>query len=210
MRVLIIGLLVLLATSVQADSARYLDVIPVFWAELYPEGGEDLYCGQGFERRDPRVNIEHVYPMGWVTKALSCGTRKQCRRKTPRFNAIESDLHNLYPALRDINETRGSLAFAEIKGERWVSSRCDFEIDKRRRRVEPRQAVRGDIARSMLYMEWRHGLKLYKKQRALLLAWHRDDPPDAHERWRNDQIERLQGNRNPFIDRANGREKPSL
>jgi deoxyribonuclease-1 len=34
-----------------------------------------------------------------------------------------------------------------------------------------------------------------------LLDWHRSDPPDGHERWRNDRIEVLQGNRNPYIDR---------
>ena len=60
--------------------------------------------------------------------------------------------------------------------------------------------MRGDIARAMLYMEHRHGLTLSQRTRAQLLRWHRDDPPSDEERRRNDAIERIQGNRNPYID----------
>ncbi|MBX2850648.1 MAG: endonuclease [Phycisphaeraceae bacterium] len=31
--------------------------------------------------------------------------------------------------------------------------------------------------------------------------WHAQDPPDDWERGRNDRVEAVQGNRNPFIDR---------
>jgi endonuclease I len=36
--------------------------------------------------------------------------------------------------------------------------------------------------------------------RSALIEWHLADPPDADERRRNDGIEELQGNRNPFVD----------
>lgn len=183
-----------------AESPGYLDIIPTFWAELYPAGGESLYCGEAFARYDRKVNIEHVFPMAWVTKALGCGRRKQCRAVSPLFNRIEADMHNLYPALQPMNKARGAMAYGEIAGEDWVARGCDLEIDKRRRRVEPRPPVRGNIARAMFYMEARYGMEIYSRQRALLLEWHRADPPDAEERRRNDVIERLQGNRNPFID----------
>jgi len=200
MRMLLICLLVLSSAGSLAGSTGYRDIIPTFWARLYPDGGEDLYCGQRFERYQRWVNIEHVYPMAWVTRALSCGTRQQCRQRSARFNAIEADMHNLYPAIRKWNDARGAMAYGEISGEDWVAPHCDLEIDEAARRVEPRAAVRGDIARAMLYMEAQHGLVIYKRQRALLLDWHRADPPDDHERWRNDRIEQLQGNRNPYID----------
>lgn len=194
-------LLLAVAVVAQADQQEgYLDIIPIFWAELYPDGGEDLYCGEAFARYDRKVNIEHVFPMAWATKALGCGRRKQCRADSPRFNRIESDMHNLFPALREMNEARGAMAYSEIPGEDWVAPGCDLEIDARRRRVEPRPAVRGDIARAMFYMEARYGLEIYSRQRTLLREWHLADPPDAGERRRNDVIERLQGNRNPFID----------
>lgn len=201
-------LLFVLSLSVSAadrQSAGYLDTIPVFWSNLYPDGGETLYCGVKFKPRDRRTNIEHVYPMSWVTKSLRCGDRDRCRQVSEKFNRIESDMHNLFPSLKSTNKMRGSMPFAMIKGERRVEPRCDLEIDYRSRRVEPRPAVRGDIARAALYMADRYDLELYRRQRELLERWHRQDPPGEEERRRNEVIERLQGNRNPWIDRVSPR-----
>ena len=179
---------------------NYLDTIPLFWRTLYPNGGEGLYCGVPFQARDRRYNIEHVYPMAWVTRALRCGDRRQCRRGSTRFNRIESDMHNMYPALKDLNKARGAYPYREIRGEQWFERGCDIEIDHRARAVEPRPAVRGDIARAMLYMADRYDLEIYARQRRLLEQWHREDPPDEHERRRNRAIKRVQGNFNPWID----------
>jgi deoxyribonuclease-1 len=202
MRVIALPIMLLsaLCGAQAGEGDGYLDLIPTFWAELYPQGGEDLYCGRHFARYDRSVNIEHVFPMAWVARALDCGSRRQCRARSAQFNRIESDMHNLFPALGRWNEARGAMAYGEIVGEAWVSPDCDLEIDAHRRRVEPRPAVRGDIARAMLYTADRYGLTIYARQRALLLDWHLADPPDDHERQRNDRIERLQGGRNPFID----------
>lgn len=183
-----------------SESLDYLDTIPLFWRTLHPDGGEGLYCGVAFQARDRRYNIEHVYPMAWVTRALRCGNRQRCRRESARFNRIESDMHNMYPARKDLNRARGAYPFRELEGERWVERGCDMEIDHRIRAVEPRPAARGDIARAMLYMADRYGLEIYARQRRLLERWHRDDPPDENEHRRNRLIERVQGNRNPWID----------
>lgn len=180
---------------------NYLDTIPVFWRSLYPNGSKGLYCGESFRPRDRSVNIEHVFPMSWATKDLRCGDRQQCRARSDRFNRIESDLHNLYPARADLNKARAAYRYGLVKGENTVEKGCDFEIDYRARVAEPRPAVRGDIARAMLYMEAQHGLTLHKKTKQLMTRWHGEDPPSAEERRRNDIIERVQGNRNPFIDR---------
>ncbi len=184
-----------------ADRSAYLETIPVFWRELYPTGGVSLYCGEPFDPHDRRMNIEHVFPMSWAGRDLNCGDRQRCRATSERFNRVESDLHNLFPSRKDLNALRSAYAYGYIKGEHWVEAGCDLEVDHRARIVEPRPAVRGDIARAMFYMEDRHGLSLHRRTRALMLRWHRDDPPSAEERRRNDLIERLQGNRNPFIDR---------
>lgn len=192
---------VLLASPVIAfgGSPGYLDTIPLFWRTLYPDGGRSLYCDVKFAARDRRYNIEHVYPMSWVTRALRCGDRQACRRKSKRFNQIESDMHNMYPARKDLNKARGSYPFREIRGEKHVERGCDLEIDHRARQVEPRPASRGNIARSMLYMADRYDLTLYKRQRRRLLQWHRDDPVDAAERRRNRLIRKVQGESNPWI-----------
>lgn len=198
-------LLILPAIGCAEEETRYLDTIPDFWRTIYPDGGEGLYCGERFERFDRRYNIEHVYPMAWVARELRCGDRQQCRRENRRFNAIESDMHNMYPARKDLNKARGSWPFREIKGERRVGGDCDLEINRQARAVEPRPEVRGDIARAMLYMADQHGLTIYARQRRDLERWHREDPPNDAERRRNNLIEAHQGRRNHWIDATEAR-----
>ena len=108
-------------------------------------------------------------------------------------------MHNMYPVRKELNRERGAYPFREIRGEKRVEPGCDMEIDHRARVVEPRPASRGNIARAMLYMEDRYGLTLYARQRRALLEWHRADPVDAHERWRNRRIAEVQGDPNPWI-----------
>lgn len=173
----------------------------IFWSQLYASGGETLYCGDRFAPGDHRgLNVEHVFPMSWVARSLGCGRRKECREKSARFNRIEADLHNLYPARHDINDARGSFRFGMIPGEARQFGTCDFEVDERQRVVEPRPASRGEIARAMLYMQKEYGLVIFRRQLEMLIEWHRTDPPSEHERWRNETIVRLQGTRNSFID----------
>lgn len=184
----------------------------IFWRSLYSGDGNTLYCQQAFSGRSRAgINIEHVFPMGWVTNSLDCGTRKQCRVRSDLFNRIEADLHNLYPARADVNYQRSAYSFSEISGElRRFGADCDFEVDQRARRAEPSPAVRGEVARAMFYMADRYksqGLKLFKKQAKLLQRWHQADPPSQHEVYRNDRIEQLQGNRNLFIDKPDSLSK---
>lgn len=173
----------------------------LFWRHLYSSGGETLYCGREFGAGyNAGINIEHVFPMAWVTNALKCGRRKQCRERSVRFNRIEADLHNLYPARTEINDARGAMRYDEISGERRFDGQCDFEVDDQRRAVEPRPAARGEIARAMFYMRDTYGLVIFDRQGAMLKRWHRDDPVSDHERQRNDVIEKIQGTRNKYID----------
>lgn len=204
---LLLSALLMLAITSQPQAAgqtafmEYFQALPIFWDKVYPKGGKTLYCSKRFGRHHGRsVNIEHVYPMAWVTRAEGCRSRKLCRQASPRFNRIEADMHNFYPALKNINKARGSTPFGLIEGERRDFGRCDFEFDNRRRLVEPRPASRGNIARAMLYMHDSYGLPIYKRQGILLKKWNRQDPPDAEERQRNDLIANRQGTRNRFID----------
>ncbi len=201
------GAILLLLLAGCADSpagsrreGEYFETLPRFWGILYADGGQTLYCGRRFGKRRGRgINAEHVFPMAWVARSLGCGKRKQCRRSSRRFNTIEADMHNIFPALSRINQLRSAYAYAELPGEP-AGGGCDFEVDEKRRLVEPRPAVRGDIARAMFYMSKEYGLKLYRRQRELLLRWHRLDPPSDEERRRNNIIQKLQGKRNRFID----------
>ncbi|MEZ5537805.1 MAG: endonuclease [Thiolinea sp.] len=190
-----------LMTAVSADGQRqihnYGEARKLLWSEVYKNGGETLYCGVALNRRSG-LNVEHVVPASWMTQHVGCGSRKQCRRRSAQFNRMEGDLHNLYPSRTDANSQRGSLPFGEIAGERHTVSSCDFEADNHV--AEPRPAARGEIARAMLYMAQTYGVKLPAGQLELMRYWHEIDPPGQAERIRNERIERIQGNRNPFVD----------
>ena len=202
--VLLTGLITCLGNSATAGQRRvgeYFNVLPLFWSKVYPNGGETLYCARRFGSNKGRgINIEHVFPMGWVANKIGCRDRKQCRRNSSLFNRIESDMHNLYPARQKINQARSSYAYAMLPGEKRHFGHCDFEIDEHKRRIEPRPVSRGNIARAMFYMHYTYDLKIFKRQGELLKRWHQADPPDAEERRRNGVIETIQGRRNRFID----------
>jgi endonuclease I len=44
------------------------------------------------------------------------------------------------------------------------------------------------------------GLEIFSRSGKILQQWHNEDPPTEAERHRNEQIHRLQGSRNIFID----------
>lgn len=177
-----------------------------FWDDLYRGGGETLYCEESVRGPSRRFNVEHVYPASWMKEAGGCAgqSRRECRRNSPRFNLMEADLHNLYPALADINRDRNNYPFAILPGS--ATGRCDFEVRDRQRLVEPTPTARGNIARAVFYMKAEYGASIEPpfgtsvEQEPLLKAWHCSDPVDDEERRRNDDIDRIQGTRNPFID----------
>jgi endonuclease I len=77
---------------------------------------------------------------------------------------------------------------------------------------EPRDGHKGNAARAVLYFSLRYGsnckvkpLKTFDEDHpavteALLKQWNLLDPPDSHEKDRNDRIEKYQKVRNPFVD----------
>ena len=183
----------------QIDS--YQQAIRSFWRELYSTGGKTLYSEQQFGPIKPKwINIEHVFPMGWVVKALKCRDRRDCRYNSDAFNFIESDLHNLFPSRRDLNMLRASNRFGVIKGEIRAIGSYDFKIDKKKRIIEPAPASQGEIARAMFHMSQAYQLKIFAKQKQTLAYWNTADQPSKEEIRRNDIIEEIQGTRNYFID----------
>lgn len=179
------------------DTARRL-----FWESLYPAGGWTLYCGLRFEAEangdGVMATIDHIYPMPRVYEQLGCGSRFRCKQQqAAKYNAIEADLHNMYPAAGKLVISRADTVFGEIDGEGSRYQDCDFE--RSRRIIEPRDIAKGNIARSLFYMHAEYGLPL-PEDIDMLKEWNRADPPSEQEINRNDTIEPVQGNRNPFID----------
>jgi deoxyribonuclease-1 len=133
-----------------------------------------------------------------MIRALNCKSRNDCYRNNKKFAAMEADMHNLYPVLLDLSNDFHLSDFGEIPGENWRVDDCDFE--RKNGVVEPRVLARGNVARSIFYMHARYDLPVDKKTLKMLKQWNQDDPPSSQETERNDKIEKIQGNRNAYID----------
>jgi deoxyribonuclease-1 len=57
------------------------------------------------------------------------------------------------------------------------------------------------MARSIFYMCKEYGFPVDPDMLTVLKKWNRDDLPTRAEKARNDKIEKIQGTRNPFIDK---------
>jgi endonuclease I len=55
-------------------------------------------------------------------------------------------MYNLYPAIEEVNGKRSNYSMPIIEGEKRELGKCDVEIKSRK--VEPKESVRGEIART--------------------------------------------------------------
>ncbi len=124
-----------------------------------------------------------------------------CHEQDPAFAAMENDLHNLIPVVGELQEDRSDFDFGEIEREPRLYGACDFEVDRSKKIAEPREEIRGDIARAYLYMHetYGDGLPLTPAETAQFQAWHEADPADAWEVKRNRRIASIQGTANSFV-----------
>src|SRR5690606_461782 len=115
---------------------------------------------------------------------------------------MEGDMHNLVPAIGEVNSDRSDFEFGVLPGEPSRYGACPIEIDFKARIAEPRDKVKGDIARIYFYMADRYNLRLSRQQQQLFLAWDKLDPVDDWERTRDQRIAQHMGHSNPFVTGA--------
>lgn len=128
-------------------------------------------------------------------------------------NGPGTDLHHLRPTDVTVNSARGNLDFDNGGSENSEAPGNYADGDS----WEPRDAVKGDVARMIFYMSVRYeagdmvdlevndrvgnGSAPYMGRVSVLKQWSQQDPPDAFEQRRNERIyANWQGNRNPFVD----------
>ncbi|NMP32578.1 ExeM/NucH family extracellular endonuclease [Thalassotalea sp. M1531] len=124
-----------------------------------------------------------------------------------------SDIHHLRPTDISVNSSRGNLDFDNSDSP--LSEAPENRVDSDS--FEPRNQVKGDVARMLFYMDTRYegqditpDLELVDRVTSVgeaklgtlcrLIEWHKNDPIDEVEISRNNRIYEFQGNRNPFID----------
>lgn len=153
------------------------------------------------------MNIEHSFPKSWWGKAK---------------NQAYKDLYNLMPCESRINSTKSNYPMGKVvsgdKGNGWtkVGEGKDGKLY-----WEPADPWKGDFARGYMYMatayqdyKWSGDRALQILQQGdyptlqkwaykLYIQWAKADKPDAVEIKRNNDVAKIQGNRNPYVDFPN-------
>ncbi len=205
-------------------------------AQLKVETHERLRQGHqpiSYSRTDEAMEIIHADPAAsgslilfytgrsqdadlWVSSNTRNGWNREHlwpQSRGARTFPIKSDLHHLMPTDASVNQRRGNLNFDNGGSPEGEAPDTFLDSDS----FEPRDEVKGDVARSLFYVDTRyegtHGepdLSLVDDitpsggnslgDLCTLYAWHKEDPVSPEEVARNDATEIAQGNRNVFID----------
>jgi deoxyribonuclease-1 len=170
----------------------------------------------GYENRNPRnynratrIEAEHIVPAAHIGYQNKCmiknksmkDKRGYCEKNDPDFKNAYIDLHNLVPSIGEVNLDRSNFRFTTSNevGVKSVYGKCDIRIDTKGKRVVPPDYVKGDIARTYLYMSDRYDIKISDSQRKMFVVWDKEDPADEWEIEKNKRIKDVQGNSNPYI-----------
>lgn len=159
----------------------------------------------GFGSNSGDTNREHVWP-------------KSGGNAFPEKSGPGSDGHHLRPCEAQLNATRGNMSFAEVEskasnvvkeaGSISYSNLCYTDGVY----FYPGEGYRGATARILMYLQVRWGdtyslsfVDSSGNRKTIgkisdLMKWHLDEPPTKAEIYRNEEVFKLQGNRNPFID----------
>lgn len=150
------------------------------------------------------INTEHAYPQ---SKGAADGNAR-------------SDMHHLFPARIPVNDARGDVPYGDIPDnltQKWffkdqVSTTIpainrDNWSESRTGLFEPRESVKGDIARAVFYFYTMYRNQantadpnFFELQRGTLCQWQQLDPADSAELVKTWRIAHWQDNKpNPYI-----------
>ena len=151
-------------------------------------------------------NVECVYTgrvASFNTRSGAAANNFNCEHTYPQsqFGSADpmlSDIHHLFPVDETANSTRSNDPWGYVTSPTWSvgGSKSNGSL------FEPRDAHKGKGARAQLYFVARYGNlnNFLSSQEIILRQWCKSFPPDAAEKKRNNDIDVVQKNRNPFID----------
>lgn len=173
------------------------------WWEMY---SDKVMYGPSFSG----LNREHSFPKSWWGGDTNVGAYV--------------DLNHLYPSEMDANMAKSNHPLGEVdrsqplkfeNGVTTVGYPVAGQGGGSQYVFEPDDQYKGDFAHTYFYMAttyqnltWKYtymvNQNLYPTLNAwsinLLLKWHRQDPVSEKELKRNEEVYKIQNNRNPFID----------
>lgn len=177
---------------------------------------ECAYSGQRYLYTPPFVwytaspfSREHTWCVSWMPSGGGTGLNEY------------ADQHHLFTVNQNsANGVRSNHPLGEVATATSTYLLGQYGQDSNGNTVyEPMDAQKGDAARALLYMALRYdGINGYEwnfdalnqlilpslsedpQDLSTLIAWHNADAPDNYEISRNDYIQSIQQNRNPFVD----------
>ncbi len=167
--------------------------------------GENKIYTEPFDFTATGFSREHTYPHSWMPTNPA--------QNFPEYN----DYHHLFPTNQNnANALRSNYPLGKVVNATATYLGCKFGTDANGKQVfEPRDSHKGDAARAMMYEaicyttvsgnNWGFpnpisGSIAYGQDQAILKQWNVQDAPDSWEISRNDYLDSLQDNRNPFVD----------
>ncbi len=149
------------------------------------------------------INTEHIVPQSFFG-ALS---------------PMKSDLFNIKPSHGNANSARGNSSFGEVADEtaQWygidefggyvsqssIPENPELWTERSSNLWEPRDDAKGDIARLIFYFYTMYPTEAGDMAQIgdimTLYTWHLEDPVSSFESTRNNRIQEVQGNANPYI-----------
>lgn len=167
--------------------------------------------------RTTRIEWEHIVPAENFGRQFSCWRdsapecidskgkafkgRKCCEKASQQFRIMQADMHNLVPAIGELNGDRSNLRYDFEEARKGQYGECRFEVDFDQNRARIKKDIRGDVARTYLYMTDRYKMKLSPQELNKFSAWNKKDPVDVWEIEKNKRIKAIQGNGNTWIQR---------
>ena len=159
-----------------------------------------------YSKEGDMYNREHSFPKSWFSEA----------------KPMYSDIVHVVPADGYVNGRRSNLPYGETDGDRWKSHGSFSKVGAcslpgySGTVFEPNDEYKGDFARIYFYMatcyedkisSWSSDMLSHNSYPAykqwvidMLLRWAKNDPVSKKEIDRNNAVQGVQGNRNPFVD----------
>lgn len=207
-----------LATLIRNTHTTQLAYTPGVWdalkqTDLDPQNSNNVLLVYGYDDTDAAVSNDRTR-----SKDLSCHT-SSCAGMWVRehvfarslgspnlgFEGPGSDAHHLRAIDNSMNGSRSNRKFVDDSGNAHTLPNDQFY---------PGDEWKGDIARMIMYMYVRYGnqcqpiyigigetsYSIDGDMMNTFLEWNQEDPVSLYELNRNNILQNLQGNRNPFID----------
>lgn len=173
--------------------------------------GETKLFNNPFDWTGTGYSREHTFPHSWMPSFPADNPEQ------PEYN----DYHNLYPTRQtNVNDIRCNYPFGEVVTVEVNFLEGTLGLDASGRRVyEPRDEHKGRAARALMYMATCYNGSAatfnfnnpvgkqclntpisYPQDQNVIKKWHFQYPPDGFDVSRNDFLDSVQTNRNPFVD----------